>query len=165
MNSEGGPLICATPAAGTNWRGTNASSIGDTRTDYARACDVFEYLGVVPCDSSEALVLGDEPLQSAFTIAGGEVAIVRWVACVSDERAAEVIASLPPQLPEIGEVVQISVRESQLFLFDAALDKPSAIEPHSVAVKPGRYTVTTEIHKRDQEFEFLVHRFKKAIAG
>lgn len=164
VNSQGGPLICAVPSAGANWRGTNGSSIGDARTDYARACDVFDYLGVIPCGSLEVLVLGDEPLQSAFTVTGDEVAIVRWVSCMSNERAAEVIDSLPSQLLVIGEAVQFSVHEPHLFLFDAALDKPSVVESHCVAVEPGRYTVTTESHKRDQEFEFLVHRFKRATA-
>jgi hypothetical protein len=165
VNSEGGPLICAAPSAGASWRGNNASSTGDTTTDYARACDVLDYLGVIPCGPWEVLVLGDEPLQSAFTVTDGEVVIVRWVSCVSNERAAEVIAALPSQLPVIGEAVQLSVHEPHLFLFDAALDKPSVIEPHCVAVEPGRYTVTTESHKSDQEFEFLVHRFKKATAS
>lgn len=165
MNSEGGPLICAAPSAGANWRGANASSIGGTQMDYARACNVFDYLGVIPCGPWEVLVLGDEPLQSTFTVADGEVVIVRWVSCVSKERAAEVIASLPSQLPVIGEAVPFSVHEPHLFLLDAALDKPSVIEPHFVAVEPGRYTVTIESHKSDQEFEFLVHRFKEVTSG
>jgi hypothetical protein len=154
--------MCAAPSAGANWRGANGSSTGDARTDYVRACDVFDYLGVIPCGSFEALVLGDEPLQSSFTVTGREVVIVRWVSCVSSERAAEVIVSLPSHLPVIGEAVQFSVHESRLFLFDAALDMPSVIELHCVEVAPGRYTVTTESLKRDQEFEFLVHRFKNA---
>jgi hypothetical protein len=165
VNSEGGPLICVTPSASANWRGTNASSMGDARTDYVRACDVLDYLGVIPCGLAEVLVLGDAPLQSAFAVTDGDVVIVRWVSCMSNERAAEVIASLPSQLPVIGESVQFSVHEPCLFLFNAALDKPSVTESHHIAIESGRYTVTTESHKIDQEFEFLVHRFKRVVAS
>lgn len=165
MNSGGGPLVCATPLAGANWRGVNGSSIADVRTDYARACAELDYLGVIPCSSFEVLVLGDEPLQSAFARIGEDVVIARWVSCVSGERAVAAISSMPSQLPAVAEVCQFSVDENCLCLFDAALDKPLMLDTGSsvIDVGPGRYEVTTENYKRDQEFEFLIHRLRRRL--
>src|SRR3954470_17851595 len=99
VNSGGGPLICAPPSAAAKWRGSRCTSIRNARSDYARACDVLDYLGVIPCGVLDVLVLGDEPLPSAFGVAGGELVIVRWVACISAEQANDAIAMLPSQLP------------------------------------------------------------------
>jgi hypothetical protein len=162
LNSDGGPLICATPFAGSKWRGVRGSSVGDARTDYNRACDERDYLGVIPSGELSVLVLGDEPLQSRFAIFENELAIVRWVSCESNERATRALASLPDQLPVLGNPCPLSVDDSRLYLFDAALDMPKVGASGSCAVdvRPGRYSVTIESYKRDRAFDFLIHRFR-----
>ena len=162
VNSFGGPLICATPLAARRWRGVHGSSIGSAHTDYDRACQVFDYAGMVPCESSFVLVLGDEPMQSAFAYIRDEVVIVRWMSCVSVARANEVVAALPEELPAIGDPVQFVVNEARLTLFDAAIDVPHAMgsEPFGIDVAPGLYSVTVENYKQEQEFSFIVHRFR-----
>ena len=77
-------------------------------------------------------------------------------------RAEEFIANLPLQLPVIDESVNFTVRESKLYLFDAALDRPVANGSNSccIDVAPGQYVVTVESYKREREFDFLVHRFQ-----
>jgi hypothetical protein len=123
-------------------------------------------LGAIPCGAFEVLVLGDEPLQSIFAGTAQEIVIVRWVSCVTKARADEVIASVPRRLPIVGEAVEFSVIEPRLCLFDAALDTPLSTdsELHCIDVIPGRYSITTESHKREQEFDFLIHRFRRQIS-
>lgn len=158
INSAGGPLVCASPVAGKAWRGTQGSSVGEARSDYERACDQMDYVGAIACGSSQVLVLGDEPLQSAFVVKDEGVFVVRWVSCVSNERAASAIAQLPPTLPSIEESIKFRLDERGLIMFDAAL---SDIDPASCAgveLKPGVFTVTTEKYKSEGAYEFLVHR-------
>lgn len=166
ISSDGGPLICATPSALSEWRGVSGSSSGSARTDYERACDESEYLGVIPCGSHKVLVLGDEPLQSTFARTADGVVIVRWVSCLSGDRADKEIASLPSRLLVLGEPQQLLVNEPRLCLFDAALVGGHSVEPASCTdIEPGHYEITTEQHKREQEFDFLIHRFRRLPAG
>lgn len=167
MDSGGGPLICATPSAREEWRGVNGSSVAGVATDYARACAELDYVGVIPCRSQEVLVLGDEPLQSTFARMGDDLIIARWVSCSSHERAAGVLASMPFRLPVISGVYQFLVEGPCLCIFDAAHDRHSMLASGSTIshVVPGRYEVTTESYKQDQEFEFLIHRLRRLSAA
>jgi len=161
INSRGGPLICATSQAGGEWRGVGGTSTKAAKTDYERASDVLDYLGVIPCSSSDVLVLGDEPMQSAFATVEQGLVIVRWVSCVSRARAEELIGNLPLQLPFIEDSINFTVREPNLYLFDSALDRPLVVGSGvcRIDMTPGRYAVTVERYEREHEFEFLVHRF------
>lgn len=160
--SAGGPLICSTAKAGSEWRGVHGSSTGSAHTDYERSCEVHDYQGVIPCGASAVLVLSDEPLQSAFVKVGREVAVARWVSCVSMKRAEYALAALPSQLRAIGEPVELVVSEPSLFMFDSALDRPlaGAAGACCVDVRPGRYEVAVESYRLEQEFEFLIHRLR-----
>jgi len=159
INSSGGPLVCANPAAGREWRGTQGSSVGEARSDYERACDQLDYVGVIACGPLQVLVLGDEPLQSAFVVKDEAVLVVRWVSCVSSELAASAIAQLPSALPSIEESTKFRLDDRGLIMFDAALDSVDADSCASVDLKPGVFTVTTEKYKSEGAYEFLIHRF------
>jgi len=158
INSAGGPLVCASPAAGREWRGTQGSSIGVARSDYERACDEMDYVGAIAGGSSQVLVLGDEPLQSAFVVKDEGVLVVRWVSCVSSERAASAIAQLPSALPSIEVPIKFRLEDRGLIMFDAALDSIDPAACAGVDLKPGVFTVTTEKYKSEGAYEFLVHR-------
>ncbi len=159
INSTGGPLVCASPVAGRAWRGTQGSSIGGARSDYERACDLTDYVGAIACGLSQVLVLGDEPLQSAFVVKDEDVLVVRWVSCVSSERAAYAIAQLPSALPSIEDSTKFYLNDRDLLMFDAALDGINPANCASVNLSPGVFTVTTEKYKNEGSYEFLVHRF------
>lgn len=99
IDTAGGPLICAAYPVGLNWRGTQASSIDDTQSDYDRACEIADYVGVVSCASSCVLVFGDEPLQTTVVRLSDGNAVVRWISCASENAAQSVLASIPTALP------------------------------------------------------------------
>lgn len=158
FNSAGGPLVCASPAAGKAWRGTQGSSVGEARSDYERACDQLDYVGAIACGPSQVLVLGDEPLQSAFVVKDEGVLVLRWVSCVSSECAANAIAQLPSALPSIEEPTKFYLDDRGLIMFDAALGSIDPAACAGVDLKPGVFTVTTEKYKSEEAYEFLVHR-------
>ena len=149
VHSAGGPLVCASPTAGRAWRGTLASSIGGAQSDYERACDQVDYVSVIACGSSQVLVLGDEPLQSAFVVKDEGVLVVRWISCVLSERAASAIAQLPSVLPTIEEPTKFRLDDRGLIMFDAALHSVDPAACASVDLKPGVFTVTKEKYKSE----------------
>ena len=159
INSTGGPLVCASSVAGGIWRGTRGSSIGGPESDYERACDQVDFVSVIACGSAQVVVLGDEPLQSAFVVKSEGVIVVRWVSCVSSAHAASAIAKLPSVLPAIEEPTKFRLDDRGLIMFDAAADCIDPAVVSNVDVKPGMFTATTEKYKSEGCYEFLVHRF------
>jgi hypothetical protein len=158
IHSAGGPLICASPAAGKLWKGTQGSSIKAVQSDYERACDQVDYVSVISCGSLQVLIFGDEPLQSAFVVKDEGVFVVRWVSCVSNESAASAIAQLPTRLPVIEEPTNFHLDDRGLIMFDASACGLEPIAFVNVDLKPGSFTVTTEKYKSEGAYEFIVHR-------
>ncbi|KAA3654431.1 MAG: hypothetical protein DWQ11_04535 [Proteobacteria bacterium] len=160
INSAGGPLVCASYVTAEAWQGVAGSSIGDVRSDYDRACEQFDYVGVVRCDSSEVLILGDEPMQSAFFLSSEKVFIARWVACESKEAAAIALATLPANLPSIEEATLFRLDSLGLVMFDAAEYTTSSACSSHINLPPGTYAVSTKEYKHQGRFHFLVHELQ-----
>lgn len=158
VNTKGGPLVCASLVAAKSWRGTHASSIGGAISDYERACDQTNYVGAIACASSQVLVLGDEPFQSAFVMKDECVLVVRWVSCISRERAEDAIAQLPSELPFIEKPTKFILDNVGLVLFDAALDGIDPAICARISMEPGSFSVTTQKYNSDRVYEFIVHR-------
>jgi hypothetical protein len=162
IDTAGGPLIGAAYPTGLSWGGTQASSTGDTRSDYDRACEVIDYVGVVPCASSHVLVFGDEPLQATVLSINDGIAVVRWVSCVSEGDAQKVLAEIPTALPQLEAPKLMSIEATRLVLFDSAYSLDAAPRLLEVALSPGLYEVSTEKFASPGVFEFLVHRMVRA---
>lgn len=159
--TSGGPLICATPAALSAWRGVAGSSTGDVQTDYERACAQLEYLSLIPCGTSEVLILGDEPMQSTFARHVDGFVIARWASCLSAERAEQAVSMLPSVLPEQEATRLMQLDGARLCMFDSALDSDQAmLEASCLDIVPGQYEITTERYSREEDFDFLIHRFR-----
>lgn len=160
--SAGGPLICAGYPVGLMWAGTGPSSTGEESSDYERACQVMDYLGIVPCASSQVLVLGDEPLQSAFVRDAAGVAIIRWVACASASVAEAALATIPATLPQIEDPKSIMIEAARLVLFDSACSLADVPQFLEAEIAPGLYEVSTQRYASPGVFEFLIHRLAGA---
>jgi Immunity protein 21 len=160
--SAGGPLICAAYPVGLMWSGTHPNSTGEGPSDYDRACGVMDYVGIVPCASSQVLVLGDEPLQSAFVREPAGLAIVRWVACASASAAELALAAIPAALPQIEEPKSIIIEADRLVLFDSACSLADVPQLLEAQVTPGLYEVSTQRYSSPGVFEFLIHRLAGA---
>ncbi len=79
ITSNGGPLLLASKSVLPYWEGADPPSngrkveatfrwqgYGTPATDYDRACDVDDYLDVINIGSEQGLVLGGEPLPTAW---------------------------------------------------------------------------------------------------
>jgi hypothetical protein len=166
VNSGGGPLICAEEHVATQWLGVQGRSAGSDsvhRNDYERACDTQEYLEAVLLNMGSALVLGDEPLQSAFfTTKSDDLAIARWIYARTnnDDDIESFLSGTIAFVSTIALAISFEVKRGGLVLFDSALSGQQATACSRKAdIRPGPYTVTTESFRMEGEFSFVVHRF------
>ena len=115
------------------------------------------------------LVLGDEPMQSAFFhMKTGEVAIARWIYARSRTVAEHHLSNIVGRGLERGSIVKFESAGTTLVIIDAADsgDSPSSCLSHC-QISPGMYSISTEEFKCDLEAHFIVHRFilEDRIAG
>jgi len=154
-----GPPLCGALEIARQWKGGEASSIGQEHTDYDRACAVADYVGKLTCGTGEVLVLGDEPLRSAFFVTNQTLAIARWWSCESAERAVTALLELPSRLPAIEESVRFQTAATSLIMFDAARHGEEHGDHRLTAIAAGSYLVTSERYELPEVFRFLIHRF------
>src|SRR5438270_663817 len=83
MDTELGPLLLVPGEHLSSWEGIDPPSAGrhveakfrshdpnDPATDYDRACDIKDYLGLIEIGAGKGLVLGGEPLSTAWWPSG-----------------------------------------------------------------------------------------------
>ncbi|GKS85426.1 hypothetical protein AVMA1855_14760 [Acidovorax sp. SUPP1855] len=160
VNTNGGPLVGASENVISNWKGVDGSSSDAAESDYDRACSVIDFLGVVDCGGFPVIVFGDEPLQSAFVHCNDNL-VVRWVSCKSYEIANKVLLEVPVQLPQLQEKLSYSQRDNVFKFFDSVFDGAEDREGGEFDLSQGDYILTTELYKEDDQYEFIVHRFKE----
>ena len=165
INTTGGPLICAEKHVAANWRGANGLSTGGVArltTDYDRACATAEYLEVIRCGAANVLVLGDEPLQSAFVPTDTGLFIARWTYLKSNQDVNLILPASIADASEISDRIAFQIEQGDLKLFDSALQGADVITDSTGAhIAPGLYSVTTEKLELKRIFSFLIHRFVK----
>jgi len=164
VNSAGGPLICATLTASMSWRG-NSPLGSDEPTDYQRACGQTALLSTLPCGDGRVLVLGDEPLQSAFHRGDSGLVIVRWISAASMDAVTHALSSIPVELPKLQADETFIVGHSQLIMFDAALSWPELSASAVASSAEGRFRVTTERFSSGRHFDLIIHRFVLASSA
>jgi hypothetical protein len=91
------PLLLVAKDELRAWEGTDVPSQGrmvearfrwnpdGPATDYDRACDVDDYLGVIAVGNSNGIVLGDEPLMTTWLPLKDSGLLVRWVYADNEE--------------------------------------------------------------------------------
>ena len=171
--SEGGPLLLLAAPLLAHWEGVapptagravtatfRALGPGAPATDYDRACDVSDELGLVEVGPGYGLVLGDEPAATTWWPLPAGGVLVRWHQAESE---AAVLAALRAALPDgLGSPThRFSVTAAPLLLFDAALPGSEA-QPGAhlwLSVPVGEYTVTTADYQPDRATILTLHRF------
>ncbi|MFE5843836.1 Imm21 family immunity protein [Streptomyces niveus] len=151
LETEGGPLIVVPRTALSHWTGTEG--------DYDRACAVMDLVGVLELPhGAEALVLGDEPLSTAYL--PEHRVLVRWCYAESEEGVAEIIlAGLPTTEWDEGPVMSTT---GDLVMFDAAYfgtEVGTLTDSTALELGAGRYRVDSASIEPDQLTFFHVHRF------
>ncbi|MFD3329499.1 Imm21 family immunity protein [Streptomyces sp. NPDC058701] len=156
LETEGGPFIVVPRTALLHWSGTDG--------DYDRACEVMDIVGVLALsDGAEALVLGDEPLSTAYL--PEHRVLVRWCYAESEDAVADIIrAGLPTTDWEEGPVLSTT---GELLLFDAAYfgSEAGTLTASTVLeLAAGRYRVDSASIEPNDLTSFRVHRFVE-LAG
>lgn len=151
LETEGGPFVVVPRDALSHWSGTEG--------DYGRACEVVELVGVLDLpDASEALVLGDEPLSTAYL--PEHRVLVRWCYAESEEGVADIVlAGLPSAEWDEGPVLKTT---GELVMFDAAYfgtEVGNLADGTVLELGAGRYRVDSASIEPDHLTSFRVHRF------
>ncbi|WBP92064.1 Imm21 family immunity protein [Kitasatospora cathayae] len=151
LETEGGPFIVVPRDALSHWSGTEG--------DYDRACEVVELVGVLALPGDvEALVLGDEPLSTAYL--PEHRVLVRWCYAESEEGVADIVlAGLPTAEWEEGPVLKTT---GELVMFDAAYfgtEVGTLTDSTVLELGAGSYRVDSASIEPDRLTSFRVHRF------
>jgi hypothetical protein len=179
VSTGGGPLIVISVEVAQHWGGDGGlglpngglSMVWETvrwDTDYGRACGVDDYLGVLECGPGECLVLGDEPMATAFLPTEDGWLIVRWVHAECEEDVLKAIQSVPEGAWETTPH-RFQVGDGGLLLFDSAYpgdDLPSTriggvISWMRVPVPSGTYEIDTADYEPDDHTRSILHRLRR----
>ncbi|MFE2879035.1 Imm21 family immunity protein [Streptomyces roseus] len=151
LETEGGPFVVVPRTALPHWSGTEG--------DYDRACEVMDFVGVLAMpDGAEALVLGDEPLSTAYL--PEHRVLVRWYYAESEEGVADIIrAGLASAEWKAGPVLGTT---GELVMFDAAhfgTEVGTLTDSTALELAAGRYRVDSASIEPNDLTSFRVHRF------
>lgn len=159
IESAGGPLLLLEKNLIPGWHGCS-SNLEDSPTDYERACAVDDYIGVIPVASGIGIVLGEEPLSSAWwplTEAGRGV-LVRWLFAENEAAVTRALENLPNREWQRTNV-EFTVSNGSLILFDAASSGPDIDESLEIELPGGRYAAETLMYEPDEQTSLILHRF------
>jgi hypothetical protein len=160
IESAGGPLILLEEHLLSHWHGIQTD-------DYDRACGIDDYLGLLDVGSGRALVLGEEPMPTAWQplSAPAEGMFVRWQYADDNESVVEAIADLSKASWEVTGIVY-DLTGSSLLLFDATCpgEDPDCNRTGcklNIVLKEKRYLIETANYTPDDNTALILHRFVK----
>jgi immunity protein 21 of polymorphic toxin system len=187
LESNGGPLLLVPGERLPSWEGTEPPADGrqiDAQfrwngqdapaTDYDRACDVKGWLGLLDVGAGQAIVLGGEPLGTAWqaAAAGGESddntcgILIRPVYANSE---ADVIEALKHVRETVWQDtgLLLSVGREPLYLLDAAYpgSELEGDDHLTIELPPGRYSIATAEYEPDSHTSLLLHRLTRMSSG
>lgn len=174
--SAGGPLLLLPVNLRDCWDGIDPPSnnrkvearfrwkrTADPATDYDRACDVDDYLGILEVGPGTGLVLGGEPMETAWipqpTEGGG--LLVRWMWAEDDASVERALAVVPEKLWQ-RKPERFAFQAGPLALFDAACSGKQALESIEIDVQGGTYNLETATYRPDDLTSLVLHRLRRA---
>ena len=159
IDSYGGPFLLLEEQFLDKWRGVHVKDSRVLESDYDRACNIEDYVGLVSVGSDFGIVLGDEPLMTVwYSPEPNTGLIVRWVYA---ENEASVIASLANRQNVEWEKTELKVQlwDGELVLFDAACEGIDLPDKIKIEISAGDYQIETCHYKPNAETYLLLHRF------
>jgi Immunity protein 21 len=179
VQSGGGPLIVIPVEIAHHWRGDGGLGLpnGDLsmvwdkvrdHTDYGRACGVEDYLGMLEVGPGVCLVLGDEPMDTAFLPTEDGGIFVRWLHAENEGEVAQALQVVPEDAWE-PSLHRFHVGSGGLLLFDSACpgdDLPSPRIEGIVSwirspIPRGTYQVDTADYQPDDHTRLILHRLQR----
>lgn len=156
LDTQGGPFVLMPAGRVHAWGGLDSAA---DESDFDRACEIDDYIGVIPLDGGEVLVLGDDPFPTAFLSApsfGGGY-LIRMLWGESEEAALAAVHDVPPG-DWTTEGVVFDAEDGHCTMFDAVYAGDSTPTRTSFTLAPGRYAIETADVQPDESMCLLVHR-------
>ncbi|MES1213013.1 MAG: Imm21 family immunity protein [Singulisphaera sp.] len=173
IRSAGGPLILLGEFHLAEWHGvlrstlatgdTTLPSAGESRSDYERACEVDAYVGQIRVGSSNALVLGGEPMDTGWIasprLTGGM--IVRWLFGDNEDEILQHVEKVSESMFRLDG--HFSFEGNKAVLFDSALAGRNVSrfpdECLVIELGAGVYSVSTAVCRPENKMYAVIHRF------
>ncbi|WP_373926529.1 Imm21 family immunity protein [Paludisphaera borealis] len=178
VGTGGGPLIVIPAEFAPLWRGGEewspprgpAQRGGDAsrfRSDYDRACAVDDYLGSLNVGVGRALILGDEPMMTAFVPQPAGGLLVRWMYGEDDGAVSRAVCAIPVEVWKTTPH-QLPVGWGEILVFDSAYPGdalPVSIEGGTtpwlrIALPQGNYHIDTAVYCPDESTSLVLHRLR-----
>lgn len=156
LNSSGGPFVVMEEAKAPLWTGGRGSP-----SDYDQACQSADYASKLILHSSEVLVLGDEPLQTAIATSDDRQFIIRWKWADSDNDVKDVIEQLDLSTVDVIEKLVVDWKDQPLVMFDAA-DTFDPAQCRRFSTRSGPNEISTFIYAPSPRTSILVHALAPA---
>jgi len=151
ITSAGGPLVLVPETMAAQWHG-----VSDGGGDYAAACMIDDYVGVIRWHGVDVLVLNDEPLATTC-ITNGLTMLLRWMYAPNEEAITNVIQGMARHFPEQQGGALLVCQASNYMLFDAGAPEQKRVELIEVDIAPGPYVVETHVWKPNEDVGLVVH--------
>ena len=161
FQSNGGPLLLLDQSWLRAWSGypDPALPFDAPGTDYARACAVEDALGLLTVGSGAGLVLGDEPMATAWWPSVDRLGgvLIRWRWANNVEAYGAALAQLA-SLRWSDASLALPVPTGCAVLFDSAYPGWEIEASLTLDLVPGAYGVETVEYVPDEETSLLLHR-------
>lgn len=174
IDCDGGPLLllpekhlvawegATQPSEGRIVEANSRYSVGSQATDYDRACDVEDLLGLIDVGEGQGVVFGDEPLSTTWVPSATEDGgmFVRWVYAENETDLMQFVTNVPGKFFKDTHI-SISVENTDLILFAACEASNDKIYPRlKVNLPSGRYAFSTA-EVSDAKTSVICHRLRK----
>jgi hypothetical protein len=164
--SAGGPLLLLEEHLLSYWRGFNLPKNNpEFVTDYDRACEIDDYIGIIGIDSGYGLVLGDDPCETAWfqfpEIQNG--LLVRWIFAENEPAVIDALNNLQEaDWQKTG--VKMHLSNGKLILFDSACEGTNLDEKLQIEISKGWYEVETLLYEPNKQTSLILHRFFQLLS-
>jgi hypothetical protein len=151
VESSGGPLVMLPSRLASAWEGSKTN-------EYADACAVDDYVGVVARRWGKVIVLNDEPLRTTVLRTASGVVVVRWMYAPSaDELLARATLFEADSAPVVERCSAV-FGDEPYWIIDGA--RPGGSAPCVEFAPPaGAGEILTQV-VRDVDVGFVIHRFE-----
>jgi len=129
------------------------------RSHYDLACDVLDPVGVLTIPMCSVLVLGDEPMQTAWIPQDSGGLLVRWMWAANEP---QILGALPTALDFEGiEPFTFRTKPGEHTLMDAAEPGLGVTDSLTLVLPPPstEWQIATRVHAPGPSLSLVVHRF------
>jgi hypothetical protein len=167
------PLILLSEANLADWEGIDPPSGGRVveanfrwgdeaapATDYDRACDINDYIGLISVGSGMALILNDMPMDTAWKAFGDNRGglFIRYMYADSVAAALSAVDQVPAESWQATGLI-FTVDAEPLYLFDSAYTGKDLANTEYLVIQmsPGTYSIETAVYENESA-GIVLHR-------